>query len=262
MDMLADPATAYQPSRSLPARVGRRIVQWRAAAPLATAPPEAMISFTFDDFPKSAADTGAEIIEGVGARACYYACSSMAGTRTVCGDMFDERDLAQLTRAGHEIGAHTRSHLDCARTSIDDIFADISQGLEDLRAMGHCASVRNFAYPFGETRFDVKRALAQRFRTARGVLSGLNRRGNDRMQLRAVELDSDTESLPRALSAIEQAVREKAWLVIFSHDVSESHGPWGVTPAVLRKVVCAARDAGLAFVTPDDAIDRIEKGAS
>lgn len=262
MDMVAEPQSAYQPSRSLPARVGRRIVQWRAAAPLATAPAEAMISFTFDDFPKSAADTGAEILESVGARACFYACSSMAGTQTVCGEMFDERDLASLSRAGHEIGGHTRSHLDCARAGLDEVIADISHGLEDLRAMGHGEPIRSFAYPFGETRLDVKRALAQQFQTARGVLSGLNGRGSDRMQLRAVELDSDTASLPRALSAIEQAVRDSAWLVVFSHDIREQHGPWGVAPAILRRVVRAAHDAGLAFVTPGEAIDRIEGGPS
>ena len=219
-----------------------------------------MVSFTFDDFPKSAADTGAEIVEEVGARACYYACSSMAGTRTVCGEMFDDRDLAALSRAGHEIGAHTHSHLDCARAGLDEVVSDITQGLEGLRAMGHAAPVQHFAYPFGETRFEVKRALAGRFRSARGVLSGLNSRGNDRMQLRAVELDSDEASLPRALAAIETAMREKAWLVVFSHDVSDAPGPWGVTPAALRKVARAARDAGAALLTPGEALERIEGG--
>ena len=244
--------SAYQPARNLPARINRRLVQWRAAAPLRTGPPVAAISFTFDDFARSAADTGAEIIEEVGARGCFYACSSMAGTRTVCGEMYTGADLVALKGAGHEIGAHTHSHLDCAQAPLEEIIADIDAGLDALGKMGLDAPVRHFAWPYGETRHEVKRALAGRFETARGILGGLNRAGTDRMQLRAVELDASEQGVARALDAIERAARSSAWLIVFSHDVSQQPGPWGVTPAALRKVARAARDAGLRFALPGE----------
>jgi peptidoglycan/xylan/chitin deacetylase (PgdA/CDA1 family) len=254
------PALTYQPSRSLPARLERRVVQWRTASRL-PGPRRPIVSFTFDDFPKSAGDTGADIVEGIGGRACFYACSSMAGIQTVSGEMFDSQDIAALTRAGHEIGGHTRSHLDCARAGLEDVLSDISGGIEDLRAMGLRDPVRQFAYPFGETGYGLKRALADRFDGARGILGGLNGPGNDRVQLRAVELDGDEDSLPRALSLLEEAMRRPAWMIVFTHDVRAKPGPWGVQPAILRKLAHAVRDAGAAVLTPSQAIDEITGGA-
>ena len=69
----------YEPARDLPARLRRRLTQWQAVAPLPAHPPQAMISFTFDDFPHSAADAGASILDRFGARGCYYACTGFLG---------------------------------------------------------------------------------------------------------------------------------------------------------------------------------------
>ena len=60
-------ANGYTPDRSFPARIRRRLTQWRVAAPLARSPKRPMVTFSFDDFPKSAATNGASIIESVGA---------------------------------------------------------------------------------------------------------------------------------------------------------------------------------------------------
>ena len=60
----------YVPSRSLPAKVQRRVVQWRRACQAEVAPDRPVISFTFDDFPKSALN-GADIVEKHGGRAGF-----------------------------------------------------------------------------------------------------------------------------------------------------------------------------------------------
>ncbi len=246
---------AYSPARTLGARVQRRLVQWTAAAPLVGSPTRSIVSFTFDDFPKSSADTGAEILESVGARATYYACSGFAGQSNLVGELFDERDIAALTQAGHEIGSHTRGHLDCAQAPVDIALADIAGGDADLTAMGVPGPITQFAYPFGETRVDLKRALRSRYRGARGVLAGVNRPGSDRLQLRAIEIDADPSTHERALRAIERAARSPVWLVFFSHDVRLAASPFGVTPAVLKRVAIAARDAGLPMLTMSGAMD-------
>ena len=44
----------YSPSRSPTAKVQRRVVQWRRACTAEVAPDRPVITFTFDDFPKSA----------------------------------------------------------------------------------------------------------------------------------------------------------------------------------------------------------------
>ncbi len=254
--MSEQPSTAaYSPARSISAKLQRRLIQWKAVAPLASSPASSLVSFTFDDFPKSAADTGADILEAVGARGTYYACSRFSGQSNIVGDLFDERDIAALAKAGHEIGSHTRGHIDCAQTPVEIALADIENGDADLAAMGGPAPITQFAYPFGETRLALKRALKGRYRGARGVLFGMNQRGSDALQLRAIEIDADSSSHARAMNAIDYAARKPVWLVFFTHDVRASASPFGVTPSTLKQISIAVRDAGLPMATMSGAMD-------
>ncbi|MEE9381156.1 MAG: polysaccharide deacetylase family protein [Hyphomonadaceae bacterium] len=249
----------YSPSRTLPAKLRRRMTQWNAAAPLSASPKRAIVSFTFDDFPKSAADTGASIVESVGGRACYYACTGMAGTTTETGEMFDERDIVALSAAGHEIGAHTDTHLDCAQSGTPEVLASINANITALAAMGLAAAPTQFAYPYGETGLDIKEALAGRFQTARGILPGTNSKGSDTMQLRAYELERDDWTMTRAAKAIEAAAQTPAWIILFTHDVRTAPSAYGTTPNVLRKLARLARDCGAAILTPSEAMAEIER---
>ncbi|WP_300380939.1 polysaccharide deacetylase family protein [Henriciella sp.] len=249
--------TAYEPDRSIPAKIRRRLTRWSVAHPLDHAPRKSYICFTFDDFPKSAADTGAEILDEVGAKGCFYACTGMSGERHAIGELFEPEDLAALTRASHEIGAHTETHLDCARAGNDDVLADIDTNLRRLIDMGHDTPVTQFAWPYGETNRSLKSRLAGRFDVARGVLAGTNGKGSDMMQLSAYELDETETSTARAAAAIEHAASNPGWLFIFTHDVREKHSSWGTTPAALRKLVRLARDTGAELVTPSMALTRI-----
>lgn len=255
--MTATTLTAYQPDRSLVGKVRRRLTRWHVARPLEVAPRRSYVCFTFDDFPRSAADTGAEILDEAGARGCFYACTGMAGTRGHIGELFDERDITALTAAGHEIGAHTETHLDCARAAPKEVLADVDRNLVRLQAMGLSEPVRQFAWPYGETRAPLKTWLESRFDAVRGVLPGANRKGSDLMQLSAYELDADEASLDRAAAAIERAAREPAWLFVFTHDVRNAHSDWGTTPQALRRLVRLARDTGAELVTPSMALEAI-----
>ena len=249
--------SAYQPSSSFTAKVRRRLARWHQARPLLAAPRQTRICFTFDDFPKSAADTGAEILDEVGAKGCFYACTGMAGTENHLGKLFDERDLKALTEAGHEIGAHTETHLDCSQAPEDVVLNDIDTNLRRLVEMGHQPIVRQFAWPYGETRKTLKPKLLTRFDAVRGVHAGVNQKGSDLMQLKAMELDASEESIERAAAAIEAGAREPAWIFIFTHDVREQHSAWGTTPAHLRRLARLARDTGAKLQTPSMALDAI-----
>jgi peptidoglycan/xylan/chitin deacetylase (PgdA/CDA1 family) len=255
--MTAAPLSAYQPSGSVWAKVRRRVARWHSAKPLTAEPHATRICFTFDDFPKSAADTGAEILDEVGAKGCYYACTGMAGTSNHLGELFDEDDLKTLHAEGHEIGAHTETHLDCSQAPDEMVLNDIDANLRRLDEMGHHAVVRQFAWPFGETRAGLKPKLATRFDAVRGIHAGVNLMGSDLMQLRALELNADETSIDRAAAAIEAAAREPAWLFVFTHDVRDAHSQWGTTPAHLRRLARLARDTGAILQTPSLALDAI-----
>lgn len=244
----------YSPSRSLPAKIKRRLTQWRVTAPLCVQPDKPIVSFTFDDFPKSAANEGAESLEAVGGKGTYYACSSLAGTTTSTGEQFDASDITALQAAGHEIGAHTHSHLDCSKAKLKDIHDDIALNIRHLEEMG-AHKITQFAYPYGETQVELKRGLSEDFQTARGVLAGINTAAADRMQLRALELTPDPRTIQRAGAILRAAQSDPTWIVIFTHDVQPSPSPFGVHSEDFRQLTKMARDIGAEILSVGGAME-------
>ncbi|HSR10529.1 MAG TPA: polysaccharide deacetylase family protein, partial [Thermodesulfobacteriota bacterium] len=80
----------------------RRMRQSRNIAP--------HISFTFDDFPRSALHKGGSILSDFNLRATYYASFSLMGKENETGPIFTAADLQDLFAAGHELGCHTFDH--------------------------------------------------------------------------------------------------------------------------------------------------------
>jgi peptidoglycan/xylan/chitin deacetylase (PgdA/CDA1 family) len=240
----------YTPSRSTPAKLHRQVVQLRRAARAQVAPDRPVVTFTFDDFPKSAL-TGADIVEKQGGRAGFYACTSLMGLRSpMMGEMFDAATLADLHARGHEIGAHSHSHLDCAKHNLSMVERDIGENLVALSEAGHSATVSAFAYPYGETTYAAKRWVGEVFATGRGILPGVNTGEADRSQLRAVELTPTAASRRRALAMLKTCIETKGWLFFFTHDVSSSPSPHGVPDFMIEELAKRAVDAGAVLAAP------------
>lgn len=247
---MPDDTAPSEPSRSILSRITRRATRWRMAAPVRVWTERPILTMTFDDFPRSAATTGADLVEAAGGRAGYYACTCMVQDKGSPADMFRASDIGDLQARGHEIGAHGHAHLDFARAGRDRVTADLAENLSRLAALGVAHPVRSFAYPFGETDVAAKRIVARSFQTARGIAPGINEGRVDRAQLRAAELTAEDWTAARAAALIERAARGHGWLILFTHDVRPDPGPYGVTPATLRDLLARARDAGLRLLPP------------
>lgn len=240
----------YTPSRSPAAKVQRRVVQWRRACTAEVAPDRPVITFTFDDFPKSALN-GADVLEKHGGRGGFYACTSMMGMRSpVMGEMFDAGTLAELRKRGHEIGAHSHSHLDCARARLEKVERDIGENLVALSEAGHAETVSAFAFPYGETSYSAKRWVGDVFTTGRGILPGVNVGEVDRSQLRAVELGSSAMHRRRALAALKSCIETNGWLFFFTHDVGLSPSAYGAPVGLIEELAQRALDEGAVLAGP------------
>ena len=241
---------SYVPSRTPVAKVQRRVVQWRRACLAQVAPDRPIISFTFDDFPKSALN-GADIVEKHGGKAGFYACSSFMGLRSpVMGEMYDAETLAELRARGHEVGAHTHSHIDCAQSRPEKVERDIGENLVALAEAGHHETVSAFAFPYGETTYAAKRWVGDVFATGRGVLPGLNVGETDRSQLRAVELGSSEFHRKRAMAMLDAALKRKAWLFFFTHDVGAAPTDYGAPADLIEELAARAVDGGATLAAP------------
>lgn len=215
-----------------------------------------VISFTFDNFPKSAVRNAGAILEAVGGRGTFYAASAFAGLTTQYGPMFDREDIARLTAAGHEIGCHTFSCLDCTRNPIDNVFADMVCNADALSAMGLEDRLVSFAYPSGQASTALKQQLPSRFTTARGVSPGLAVGKIDLAQLPANALFGE-DAAKRAIRLLELARRKKGWLIFYTNDVSSRPTAWGTATSVMERIVTAAYASGVEMAPVREVTARI-----
>lgn len=250
----------YQPPSGPAGRVRRLAARFAARDPLDYRLSRSLVSFSFDDAPKSAATTGAAMLEAHGWRATYYIASGFEGGVTHLGAMHDADDLVRLAAVGHEIGCHTFTHADAAGQPADTTTEDCARNRVRLAELGVPAP-RTFAFPYGEASPDAKRALRGQYAALRGVRHGVNRSGMDRALLKAVALDGEAAGLDAALDAVLDAAHRPGWLIFYGHDVRETPSRWGCTPEFLETVCDAVASCGLEVVTVANALARIEAAA-
>ena len=245
---------AYHADASWRGKLRRRTVRLAARKP-ARAPACPMISFAFDDAPASAAETGAAILEQRGVKGAYFIAAALAGTDSVTGRMATPDAVRRLAAAGHEIGCHTYTHLDCGQASACDAVEDVARNAETLEAWG-VGRPTTFAYPFGDVAPATKRALSPRFALMRALHHGLVTGGSDLNQAPAVGVEGpDGEAV--AMDWVRRAAQRNAWLILYTHDVADDPSPFGCTPAALARLVDAALANGLQPVTVAEGAARL-----
>ncbi|MGE0742753.1 MAG: polysaccharide deacetylase family protein [Hyphomonadaceae bacterium] len=248
-------AIAYAPPRDPVSKARRRLTQWRAARPAKLSFAAPVLSVCFDDFPVSAAVNGAAILEKHSARGTFYAATGIMGSMSPSGRVFMPTDARRLAADGHEVGCHTSSHEDCARRSESDTLDDLAENYDAIARIGCREPARTLAYPYGETTLRLKRALPAQFSCARGVLPGLNVGAVDLAQLRAYPLFG-RGAMKRAHAALARATASNAWMICFTHDLSNKPSPYGTRADDLDALLTAARAAGVEILPVAQALER------
>lgn len=225
---------------SLAARLAREIGGVLRARPATVRWPGGVVSFTFDDFPRSAWLNGGSILGQYGRRGTFYTAMGLAGTESRLGPMFALDDVRAAHAQGHEIACHTFGHRDCARAAPGEIAAEITRNAAALGEALDGAPVGNFAYPFGGVSQAAKRVLGGRFASCRGTGRGLNRGAADLADLSATSLYSRDFDRERLCGLIDDAQAEAGWAIFYTHDVADPPSPFGCTPAQFRSIVAYA----------------------
>jgi peptidoglycan/xylan/chitin deacetylase (PgdA/CDA1 family) len=255
MQISHEKVDAYEPDRSLKGKLRRRLIRLAHRRPAKVRLERPMVSFSFDDAPVTACETGARVLEQRGLRGTYYFAAGLAGRDGPMGRFATGEDAARLHAAGHEIACHTFSHLDCGQASRQVALDDVDLNARHLADWGTGAPV-SFAYPYGDVAAPAKTALAGRFKTLRALHHGLIADGADLNQAPAVGVEGeDGEAV--ALDWLDKAHRRKAWLILYTHDVAPAPSPWGCTTAALERLVDGAVLAGFDVVTVAEGARRI-----
>jgi peptidoglycan/xylan/chitin deacetylase (PgdA/CDA1 family) len=204
---------------------------------------EPIVSFCFDDFPRSAMTEGGRMLRERGWTGTFYAAGSFCG-RAVDGiPYFTEDDLRGIHEEGHEIGCHTFSHMRLAHKKSAAIVADLRLNADFISKVLPDHRCSTFAYPFGDLRLPQKMLLSRQFGVCRGIWRGVNRGRMDFGELKAVPLAEIGPDFDEVLEWIDLAVRTNAWLIFFTHDMGPRPSEWGYRPERFERLldIVAAR---------------------
>jgi peptidoglycan/xylan/chitin deacetylase (PgdA/CDA1 family) len=226
--------------------------------PLPVRTPVPLISFTFDDFPRSAILEAGSILRRYDALGTYYVSLSLMGKPSPMGPMFEARDLKELLHLGHEIGCHTFGHCHSWNTPPDVYERAILDNQRALSELLPGASFQTFSYPYSGPRLAVKQVAARHFLCCRG--GGLrvwrhlvrhaaggqtyNSGTTDLNLLCAFFLEQSRENPEAVKRLIHQNAQARGWLIFATHDVRENPGPFGCTPDFFERIVRWSVESG------------------
>jgi peptidoglycan/xylan/chitin deacetylase (PgdA/CDA1 family) len=239
---------------ALKARVSNRLARHLCNVPFRLRNKGPMVSFTFDDTPKSAAAVGVPILDTYNARATFYVAGGLVDQWSGHWAGISGDEIVELHRKGHEIACHTFSHARTTDLDAAALAAEIEDNRRFLLALDPSIQIENFAYPYGVGSVWRKGQLNKIFHSSRGIIPGVNSGVADLQFLRATPLinrDIDREGIDRVF---DEAVAKNGWLIFYSHDVATEPSPYGCSPSLLRHALDAASQRNVQILSVADAL--------
>jgi len=171
------------------------------------------------------------------------------------GDICTVDDLQSLLSKGHELGTQTYLHSSCREVSLSDFKRDVRDGIQALeRLTGH--HHRGFAYPYGHVTVGAKKALRD-LASVRSIFPGINGPEVDLNLLLANRIYGDIEGAQPIRDLIAENMRQKGWLIFYTHDVRPKPSQYGCTPALFELAVSESVKSGSRVLTIDQVLGEI-----
>lgn len=244
--------------RLRPVRLG---LQRRVAADrIRVRPTRGIVSFTFDDVPRSAYQNGAPILEAAGARGTFYVAAQLCDPTSARdpGDFLSPAEVVDLHRRGHQIACHTYSHHRLGPGGEAELVEECRSNRTALSAMLGGAAIEDFSFPFGRFSYQAKRALRGEYASLRSTHSGLNVGRADRSLLYSHPMSTPRFEKARIAALLNECDRRRGWLIFYTHGVTDDPDQFSVTPEQFRWVVDLAGQGNLDLLTVADARRRLD----
>lgn len=215
------------------------------------------VSFTFDDFPRTAYTVGGAILKHFGALGTFYTALGLGHSSNGSGDQFRVDDLYSLVADGHELASHTFHHISSRTNSLAMFLEEVREGRAALQRIPGLAVSNNFAYPFGAVTAAAKGAVGREMLSCRGSFQGVNGPVADLNLLRANSIRGDVDQLDSVCRLLHDNERFKGWLIFYTHDVRKAPSPHGCTPRLLEATVNLALKRSMKILTVDEVLTGI-----
>ncbi len=203
-----------------------------------------IVSFTFDDCPRSVYAQGFRVLQPHNIRCTVYITTSYVdqpGWITLC-------ELRELRAAGWEIGAHTMNHPHLSRLSELMIHREFQAANQQLRAWGF--EPRSMATPYLDTSPEIQAIIPLYYQSNRNGTHGDHREAINPYDLEL--LDSLTHDVPLLKAWLDHLKANDRWGIFLGHYVDER----GITASELLEVALYARSIGVAILTVSEALEQ------
>lgn len=200
--------------------------------------PTSIISFTFDDFPRTSYLVGGSILRAYGFKGTYYAALGLMGKESPVGRIFHLSDLENIIHDGSELGCHTYDHIDALKGN-SSLFEDsIKRNQAALAQLLPHIHFKSFAYPKNTPRAQSKRLASKFYACSRAGGQSANGKKVDLNMLKSFFIDCKSTVNPSALKRlINRSVIDKRWLILSTHDICEAPSNYGCTPDFFEDIV-------------------------
>ncbi len=211
-----------------------------------------IISLTYDDFFNSMYDTLLPMFREKGFVGTIYLTTKDLGLP----DTMSPEKLQEIHDYGFEIGGHTVNHPHLPFISSSEVDFELAQSKADILAFSGITA-KNFATPYGEYNDAIKDQIKSYYRSHRSVDVGYNTKDNfDILNIKAMSATNQTTP-ETVLGWIDDAIADKAWLVMVYHDIVDNGGTWTNTPAHMQTVIDGIASRGVTIKTVEDALNEI-----
>lgn len=202
-----------------------------------------VVSLCFDDFPESAASQGAAVLQQAGARGTFYTCFGLLGQEGYGGKLAQLWQVQALQEAGHEIGCHTYNHVNASFNALEKFSKACAENKKTADALS--IKLLQFSYPEGGMSRNSKQFIKQNYQSARGGFYGINKGGIDVHCLRSVPLYMNR--LQKISSYVDALAAKGGWLILYTHDVSNTPSEQGISLQALGDVLKTLRQKNIAI---------------
>ena len=118
-----------------------------------------IVSFCFDDFPRTALTTGGRILKSLGVAGSYYVAAGLMNKVNDLGEQFHREDLDTVLADGHELASHTFSHVSSRSVAASTFLEDVQKGRQAIKQLTGKPDSGNFAFPFGDFTLKAKKLV-------------------------------------------------------------------------------------------------------
>lgn len=213
--------------------------------------PFPILTINFDDGFSSAIEKGLPILKKHNIKATFFIITDAIDRNTY----LTSKQLMKLQADGQEIGAHTRHHLHLSTLSQQEQFNEIAGSKFDLEQMG-IKNVVSFSYPFGDYSPYTEDIVRKYFYDARTTKPGLNNLNLDLHTLKFEAVIYNTK-FDQIKDWIDEAVRQKSWLILVFHRIDEQGNQISADGSLLDEVLTYAQTNHIPILPNSKAITLI-----